>query len=88
LKIYSDYTFNVSKTDSTADYSIDGQSDPSLYLLRSKTYTFEILAAQRHSSDIGRRVRAELKRIESQILTFLVTQYRLLRQESETKLRG
>jgi hypothetical protein len=28
------------------------------------------LAAQRHSSDIGRRVRAELKRIESQILTF------------------
>jgi hypothetical protein len=43
IKIYSDYTFNVSKTDSsTADYSIDDQSDPTLYLVRGKTYTFEM----------------------------------------------
>ena len=32
-----------SKTDSTtADYSIDDQSDPTLYLVRGKTYTFEM----------------------------------------------
>ena len=43
IKIYSDYTFSVSKTDSTtSDYSIDGQSDPTLYLVRGKTYTFEM----------------------------------------------
>ena len=43
IKLYSDYTFNVSKTDSTtADYSIDDQSDPTLYLVRGKTYTFEM----------------------------------------------
>ena len=43
IKIYSDYTFNVSKTDSTtADYSIDDQSDPILYLVRGKIYTFEM----------------------------------------------
>ena len=43
IKIYSDYTFNVSKTASTtADYSIDDQSDPILYLARGQTYTFEM----------------------------------------------
>jgi Ca2+-binding RTX toxin-like protein len=43
IKLYSDYTFNVSKIDSTtADYSIDDQSNPTLYLVRGKTYTFEM----------------------------------------------
>ena len=43
IKLYSDYTFNISKTDSTtADYSIDDQLDPTLYLVRGKTYTFEM----------------------------------------------
>ena len=43
IKLYIDYTFDVSKTESTtSDYSIDGQSDPTLYLVRGKTYTFEM----------------------------------------------
>ena len=36
--------------------------------LRHGRQTKEVLKAQRHSADIGRRVRAELKRIEAQLI--------------------
>ena len=36
--------------------------------LRHGRQTKEKLAAQRHSADVGRRVRAELKRIEAQLI--------------------
>ena len=37
-------------------------------IARSRRRTKENLAANRHSADVGRRVRAELKRIEAQLI--------------------
>jgi|TARA_B110001454_G_scaffold179559_1_gene172827 hypothetical protein len=37
-------------------------------IARSRRRTKENLAANRHSADVGRRVRAELKRIETQLI--------------------
>ena len=53
---------------STGARTLEGLQRISEANLKHGRQTKEKLAAQRHSADIGRRVRAELKRIEAQLI--------------------